>query len=50
MFKLRSCASSMMSVSYALSRGSVCVSANKMPSVINLTEASRLSRSWNRTL
>src|SRR6185312_15197594 len=50
MFRLRSCASSMIRVSYALSSGSVCVSASKMPSVISLTEASRPRRSWNRTL
>ena len=36
MLRLRSCASSMMIVSYASSHGSDCVSASRMPSVMNL--------------
>ena len=40
MLRLRSCASSMISVSYAASRRSPCVSASRMPSVISLMNAS----------
>ena len=39
MLRLRSCASSMIIVSYARSSGSLCVSASRMPSVISLTRA-----------
>jgi len=37
MLRLRSCASSMTIVSYALSSGSDWISASRMPSVITLT-------------
>ncbi|KGC39940.1 putative aTP-dependent helicase HrpA [Burkholderia pseudomallei MSHR2451] len=50
MFRLRSCASSMMRVSYAFSSGSVCVSASRIPSVISLTEAPGARLSVKRTL
>ena len=49
MFRLRSCASSMISVSYWLSIRSFCISASKMPSVITLMSESRLTLSLNRT-
>src|SRR5690606_35702738 len=50
MFRLRSCASSMMMVSYFLRSGSVCVSASRMPSVISLTHAPSDKVSVKRTL
>ena len=50
MFRLRSCASSTMIVSYARSIGSPCSSASRMPSVMNLIYESRLTLSLNRTL
>ncbi len=50
MFRLRSCASSMMSVSYARSKGSLWVSASKIPSVISLMLALGVRRSLKRTL
>ena len=49
MLRLRSCASSMMSVSYADSIRSCCISLSRMPSVISLTRVSWLERSVNRT-
>ena len=49
MLRLRSCASSMMIVSYALSSGSFWVSASRMPSVISLTDAPADIASLNRT-
>ncbi len=50
MFRLRSCASSMISVSYRSSRLSCCSSVSKMPSVMSLTSVSSLDLSVNRTL
>ncbi len=43
MLRLRSCASSTITVSY-------CVSASRMPSVISLTQAPGFVRSVKRTL
>ena len=40
----------MMMVSYCLSRGSPCVSASKMPSVMSLTHAPAVRVSLNLTL
>ncbi|EXI65318.1 MAG: hypothetical protein AW07_04718 [Candidatus Accumulibacter sp. SK-11] len=50
MFRLRSCASSMIRVSYCSSQGSPCVSASRMPSVISLMKASGELRSLKRIL
>jgi len=50
MFNDRSCASSMMIVSYLSRYGSPCVSASRMPSVISLTYVFSDSESENRTL
>ena len=49
-FTVNILAEDQISVSQALSSGSLCVSASRMPSVISLTEASRERRSWKRTL
>ena len=45
----RSCASSMISVSYARSIGSRWICASRMPSVITLTSVDSLDSSVNRT-
>ena len=50
MLRLRSCASSMISVSYCLSSGSACDSASRMPSVISLIDAPGRVWSVKRTL
>ncbi len=50
MLRLRSCASSMISVSYVASSGSPCVSASRMPSVISLTSVPGFVWSLKRTL
>jgi hypothetical protein len=50
MLRLRSCASSMISVSYARSARSVMVSASRMPSVISFTSGSPPVTSLKRTL
>ena len=50
MFRLRSCASSMISVSYRCSRRSRCISASRIPSVITLISVLSLDLSVNRTL
>ena len=50
MFRLRSWASSMMSVSYLLRNRSPCVSASRMPSVMSLMYVCSLSLSLKRTL
>ena len=49
MLRLRSCASSMMIVSYLRSIRSRWSSASRMPSVISLTRLAREVRSVNRT-
>ena len=49
MLRLRSCASSMMMVSYALNHGSPCVSASRMPSVMNLIRLRSDNWSLKRT-
>jgi hypothetical protein len=49
MLRLRSCASSMMSVSYIRSIGSRWICASRMPSVITLTSVESLDSSVNRT-
>ena len=49
MLRLRSWASSMISVSYAESSRSCWSSASRMPSVMSLTRVSLLDRSVNRT-
>ena len=49
MLRLRSCASSMISVSYWRSSRSDCSSASRMPSVISLTSVSSPTWSVNRT-
>ena len=49
MFRLRSCASSMISVSYRLSWRSRASSFSKMPSVISLISVSSADTSVNRT-
>ena len=50
MFRLRSCASSMMRVSYRSSSLSRCSSVSRIPSVITLTSVSSLDVPANRTL
>ena len=50
MFRLRSCASSMISVSYRRNCRSRAISFSKMPSVISLTSVSSADTSVNRTL
>src|SRR6185312_8695676 len=54
MLRLRSCASSMMMVSYAESHGSPWVSASRMPSVMNLirlrSDTWSLKRTWKPTM
>ncbi|CAB4928540.1 unannotated protein [freshwater metagenome] len=50
MFRLRSCASSMMRVSYWRSSRSRWISASRMPSVISLTRVESEDWSVNRTL
>ena len=49
MLRLRSCASSMMIVSYGRSIRSRWISASRMPSVISLTSVPSPTRSVNRT-
>src|SRR5581483_6755237 len=50
MFRLRSCASSMISVSYRRKRLSRASSVSRMPSVISLISVSSADLSVNRTL
>ena len=50
MFRLRSCASSMISVSYLSRSRSWAISASRMPSVISLTSVPSVALSVNRTL
>lgn len=50
MLRLRSCASSMINVSYWRSIRSVCNSASRMPSVISFTRLRSLTWSVKRTL
>ncbi len=50
MFRLRSCASSMMSVSYRRNCRSRCISASRIPSVITLMSVPSLDLSVNRIL
>ncbi len=50
MLRLRSCASSMISVSYRDRSRSRCISASRMPSVMSLTSVPSPDWSVNRTL